>query len=207
VQYTERDWRNRNKIKTADGLRWLTVPVRHSRTSRISEVTIATDQGDWTRKHLGSLEHAYACAPQAAEVMPLLATLYQAAASIGDLSSLNRMLLLELCAYLGIDTPITWSTDYLTLDELDAIEKNDRLVQLCLRASATTYLSGPAAQAYMDLAPWQAAGIEVEWMSYEGYPEYPQLYGDFEHGVSIVDLLFMQGRNAGAFMKYAPRPV
>lgn len=206
VQYTPRDWRNRNLVKTNAGLRWLTVPVRHGRQSRISEVTIATDQGDWTRKHIGTIQHAYAAAPQDGEVLPWLESLYRAAASIAHLSTLNRGLLTEICAFLGVKTPITWSTDYLSCDALDALDKNDRLIEICRRAGATTYLSGPAAKAYLDLPPWDGAGIGVEWMDYSDYPEYPQLHGPFEHGVSIVDLLLMQGHEAGAWLKFAPRP-
>jgi hypothetical protein len=206
VQYTHRDWRNRNIVKTQGGKQWLSVPVRHDRSSRILDVTIATDQGDWVAKHLGTIEHSYGKAPYAGEVLPLLKDLYAQAGSATHLSHVNRGLIEGLQAYMGISTRVTWSTDYLTLGESDALTPTNRLVTLCVRAGATTYLSGPAAQAYMDVEAFTSKRVGVEWMDYEGYEEYPQLYGDFDHHVSVIDLLFMTGKDAPSFLKYAPKP-
>ncbi len=75
-----------------------------------------------------------------------------------------------------------------------------------MRAGATTYLSGPAAQAYMDIEAFTSKGVGVEWMDYSGYVEYPQLYGDFDHHVSVIDLLYMTGKDAPSYLKYAPKP-
>ena len=202
VQYTHRDWRNRNLIKTADGPKWLSVPVRHERTSRVADVTIATDQGDWRRKHLGTIEHAYRDAPHAATILPWLAESYGAVASVERLSELNRKLIDRVCDRLGITTPVALSTDYFTLQELDAFEPTQRLLALCQAAGATSYLSGPAARAYMDTSLFSNQGIEVEWMDYAGYREYPQLHGEFTHGVSVVDVLLMTGPDAATFLKH-----
>jgi hypothetical protein len=205
VQYTERDWRNRNIVKTPAGNRWLSVPVRHTRSSRILDVTIAGDQGDWVKNHLMTLEHSYGKAPFAGEVLPMLRDLYGQVRAAERLSDVNRRLIEGLCAWIGIPTRLSWSTDYLSLEESDAFSATERLVQLCVRAGATTYLSGPAAQAYLDAEAFTSRGIGLEWMDYTGYPEYPQLYGAFDHHVSVIDLLCMTGRAAPAYMKYAPR--
>jgi hypothetical protein len=69
-------------------------------------------------------------------------------------------------------------------------------LEIARAAGADCYLSGPSAKAYFDEALFAAAGIEVEWMSYEGYPGYPQLYGGFEAGVSVLDLIFNVGPDA-----------
>jgi hypothetical protein len=204
VQYTHRDWRNRNRIKTADGLKWLSVPVVHDRSSRICEVTIATDQGNWTRKHLGTIEHAYKQAPFAAAVLPWLSGLYDELAACTHLSDANSVSVRSICQRLGIGTRITTSTDYFTLEQLGGFDPTTRLLELCKAAGATSYLSGPAARAYMDTSIFDNAGIAVEWMDYDGYPEYQQLHGPFEHGVSILDLLLMAGPEATSLMKYAP---
>lgn len=105
-------------------------------------MTIATDQGDWVKQHLGTIEHSYGKAPHAGEVLPLLKDLYAQAGTATHLSHVNRGLLEGL----GIPTRITWSTDYVALEGSDAFSPTDRLVTLCVRAGATTYLSGPAAQ-------------------------------------------------------------
>jgi hypothetical protein len=206
VQYTHRDWRNRNRIKTDDGLKWLSVPVLHDRSSRICDVTIATDQGSWTRKHLGTIEHAYKSAPCAGSILPWLTALFDELAACTHLSEVNSISVRSICRRLGIGTRITTSTDYFTLAQLNAFDPTTRLLELCKAAGATSYLSGPAARAYMETGIFDAAGIAVEWMDYGGYPEYQQLHGPFEHSVSVVDLLLMAGAQAGSFMKYAPRP-
>ena len=73
------------------------------------------------------------------------------------------------------------------------------------RASgADRYLSGPSATAYLDEQMFAAAGIAVEWMSYEGYPVYPQLHGEFEHAVSVLDLLFSTGPEARRYLHSRP---
>lgn len=76
------------------------------------------------------------------------------------------------------------------------------MVNLCLQAGATHYLSGPSAQGYLENNLFEEKNIQVEWMDYSGYKEYNQLNGSFEHGVSILDLLFNEGHNSRKFLKY-----
>jgi hypothetical protein len=203
VQYTSRDWRNRNLIKTPQGPRWLSVPVRHQRHSRILDVTVATDQGDWARKHLGAIEHAYAAAPLFRGQQAWLASTYAAAAETSQLSAVNRIFIEAVCRRLGIATRLSWSADYLSLAALDDLGATQRLVALCRAAGASFYLSGPAAKSYLDVASFEAAGIEVAWMDYAEYREYPQLHGPFDHAVSVLDLLLMTGPAAPSYLKYA----
>jgi hypothetical protein len=158
------------------------------------------------KTHLTTIEHSYGKAPFARDVTPLLQGLYEQVRGATHLSQVNRTLVEGLQAYLGIATRITWSTDYYTLEESDALTPTERLVTLCVRAGATTYLSGPAAQAYMDVEAFTSKGVGVEWMDYDGYVEYPQLHGDFDHHVSVIDLLYMTGRDAPSYLKYAPKP-
>ena len=131
VSYTERDWRNRNLIKTSAGPRWLTVPVRHNRPSPISEVTIATDQGDWMRKQLTTIAHSYAEAPRVREILPWLQSLYKGVSDKTRLSDLNRTLVEEISSFLGITTTLSWSTDHYSFEALQAMEKTERLIELC----------------------------------------------------------------------------
>jgi glutaredoxin-related protein len=80
-------------------------------------------------------------------------------------------------------------------------EKTERLVNLCLDAKADEYISGPSAKTYLDISLFSEANIKVSWMDYSNYPVYPQLHLPFEHGVSILDLIFNQGPNATHYMK------
>lgn len=194
-QFTRRDWRNRNLIKTPQGLHWLTIPVRVKGRyeQRIDETMIS--ESEWSAKHWKTISHAYASAPFFNQYRDTVAALYT---SSGEerLSDVNRRFLGALCSILGIHTRLSWSTDYPTTGDRTA-----RLVNLCRLAGAQEYLSGPAARAYMDEAQFEAAGIRLIYMDYGGYPEYPQLNGAFEHGVSILDLLFNVGADAPRYMK------
>jgi hypothetical protein len=113
------------------------------------------------------------------------------------LSQLNRQLIEAVCGYLGINTIISNSSDYELTDG-----KTERLAAICAQASATAYVSGPAARDYIDEQVFAARGIDISWFDYSDYPEYPQLYGDFSHGVSILDLLFNCGAKAADYMKH-----
>lgn len=194
MQYTKNDWRNRNLIKTQNGPAWLTIPVRQeSLAQTIRETRIADPR--WATRHWKSIAQNYARAAYFPEYRDFFEELYRTARE-EYLSEVNRRFLVAINSLLGISTTIRCSSEF-TL----APGKSERLLELCKTLGATTYLSGPAARDYLDVAIFTETGIEVEWMDYSGYPEYPQLFPPFAHGVSIVDLLFNQGKNAVNFMK------
>jgi hypothetical protein len=195
VQYTRRDWRNRNRIKSPRGPIWLTIPVRVKGRydQKIAETEIADPA--WGAEHWRTIVHAYARAPYFAEYRPVFEPLYLGP-SPTRLSEVNHRLIVAVCAILGVRTPITWSSQYGLAEG-----KNGRLVEICRQANASIYLSGPAAKTYLDEARFAEAGIAVEWADYSGYPEYPQVYPPFDHHVSILDLLFNVGPGAPSYMK------
>jgi hypothetical protein len=193
AQYTVRDWRNRNRIKTPTGTRWLTIPVQKiSQDSPIREVRCAGSA--WRQHHWGAIRSAYSRAPCFLDQKARWEELYLADDEL-SLSAINRTLLEAALAQLGIDTPLRWSWEL----EL-APGRTERLVEICRQLDATDYLTGPAARSYMQLDQFARAGIRVHWMSYDGYPEYPQLHGAFEHQVSILDLLFHTGTRASDYL-------
>jgi hypothetical protein len=195
-QYTRRDWRNRNKIKVDGKLQWLTIPVavKGNFHQRIDETLIA--EPGWAEKHLRTLAHAYRRAPHFDATMALLEPLYLEAAKTERLSDVNRAFVDAICGALQITTPFHWSTDLPT-----RADRNLRLLDLALELGADEYLSGPAAGNYLDVDAFEREGVSVSWIDYSGYAEYPQGDGPFEHGVSIVDLLFWTGPEAGSYMK------
>jgi hypothetical protein len=195
VQFTRRDWRNRNKIKTKDGLLWLSIPVetKGKYEQLISETRVADPS--WRLRHLATILTSYARAACFEEYRGPLGELY-AACDQPMLSDVNFTLLRGLCDLLGIDTRITRSSDYELTEG-----KTDRLVSLCEQAQASEYLCGPASNAYLDREPFASRGIQVAVADYAGYPEYPQLHGPFEHGVSVLDLLLNAGANSTQYMK------
>lgn len=197
MQYTKNDWRNRNLIKTPQGPAWLTIPVRQESLAQTIRDTRIADPA-WAKKHWKTIAQNYARAAYFKEYRDFFAELYQGAVSPW-LSEINQSFVRAINGLLGIDTVIRSASEF-TL----APGKSERLLALCRELGATGYLSGPAAKDYLDTALFAAAGIEAEWMDYRGYPEYPQLFPPFAHGVSILDLIFNTGGQARHFMQKGP---
>ena len=195
MQYTKRDWRNRNQIKTNQGIQWLSVPVivkgKLGQTIRESEIA----GQEWRIKHWRSIVQNYRRAKYFPEVSELLKPLYQK--SFKTISELNHAFVEAICCYLEINTKISSSWDYKLTEG-----KTERLLSLCQQAGATEYISGPAAKDYIESKCFAEAGIKLTWFDYSGYREYPQLWGDFVHGVSIIDLLFNCGKESPSFMRH-----
>ena len=195
VQYTRRDWRNRNRIKTEHGLKWLTVPVRSKGNYDQSVDAMVIRDKDFAAAHRRQLEASYARAPFFGWTMNALAPALDKPVAL--LSTLNTDLLKCICARIGISTPVVDCRDF----EL-AEDPSERLASIAEQSGADLYVSGPAARAYLDETMFAARGIAVEWFDYADYPEYPQLWRDFVHGVSILDLLFNCGPDAAVYMKH-----
>jgi hypothetical protein len=197
VQYTRRDWRNRNIIKTPDGPQWITVPVevKGKYHAAIDEIRVA-DPG-FAIKHVRAIETNYRKAAAFEQVAPWLFSLLLEASEVPVLSRLNERLLMGIAQKLAITTPIRRCTDLLEREAMELMEPTARLVALCKAAGASEYLSGPNARGYLDESRFETAGIRVVWMDYSGYSEYPQLWGPFVPAVSIVDPLLNTGMRAG----------
>ncbi|WP_441000578.1 WbqC family protein [Fodinibius sp. SL11] len=193
VQYTKRDWRNRNRIKTPQGLKWLTIPVSGSHSYLVNEVEIADP--DWNQIHWRTIRHIYGKAPHFEVFADTIEELYMQA-NYRMLSAINHHFLTGINQILGITTPLSWSTDYDPEGN-----KSERLISICKQANADVYVSGPTAKDYLDVHLFKDEGIAIQWMDYSGYKEYPQLCGDFDHAVTILDLLFNTGINARAYLK------
>lgn len=195
MQYTRRDWRNRNVIKTAQGLLWLTIPVKvkgkYHQTIRETEV----DNASWARSHWKSIVANYQKAPHFDDVARWLEPIYLGSMP-STLTEINQLFIAAICDYLDIRTRITKSWDYELIEG-----KSERLADLCRQAGGTHYLSGPGAQNYLDENVFAANQLKVQWFDYLGYPEYNQFWGNFTHSVSILDLLFHCGKQAPSMMK------
>ncbi|MBY4731292.1 WbqC family protein [Cupriavidus pauculus] len=198
MQYTRRDWRNRNQIKTPQGVQWLTVPVQvKGRYDQKIRDTRIEPESDWAQLHWKTLEQNYRRARHFEETAAWLRPIYMSDVTRGSLSLLNRTLIEAVINYLGVDTKLSWSWDYTLVEG-----KSERLADLCAQAGGTTYVSGPSAKDYVEEAVFDSHGIALEWFDYSGYPQYPQMWGEFEHGVSILDLLFNCGSEASKYMRY-----
>lgn len=189
AQYTTNDWRNRNRIKSRDGAAWLSVPVRSRLGQPISEVG-PSDPG-WAKRHWKTLLQNYSRAPHFARYRAFFEHTYLGM-RWDRLSTLNQYLTVGIAReMLGMRAEFRNSTDYPSRGE-----RLDRLLALLKSAGARIYVSGPSARSYIDPGKFAAAGIDLVYKSYDGYPEYTQFHPPFEHRVSIIDLLFQTGPDA-----------
>lgn len=194
VQYTKNDWRNRNKIKTKQGIQWLTIPVRQESLEQKIKDTKIVDK-KWNIKHWSTLSQNYSKAEHFKEYKEIFEDLYLNCKE-EYLSEINYKFITIINEILGIKTKIRWSSEFELKDG-----QTERLINICKDCHANNYLSGPAAKDYFDEELAKRNNIEIEWMEYGNYSEYNQLHTSFEHGVSILDLIFNEGSNAQKFMK------
>ncbi|HWL44723.1 MAG TPA: WbqC family protein [Ilumatobacter sp.] len=187
AQYTRRDWRNRNQIKTPHGPQWLTVPVQAKGQYLQAIRDTRIDGTGWAAAHWRAIHQNYARAAYFADFAHELRALYLDRRYV-YLSELNAELLGWVAGQLGTSTRVTSSADYAFGDG-----RSERLLDICRQAGADVYVSGPAARDYLDEAMFAAAGIGVEWFEYPEYPDYPQLWGEFTHQVTVLDVLFNCG--------------
>lgn len=194
VQFTKNDWRNRNRIKTPNGVEWISVPVGRAIRRRIRDVEIRDEH--WQEKHWKTLEANYRRAPCFNAVAAAIEPIYRQK-RYTHLSALNRDLIETICAFLGITTAIRNSWDYQLTEG-----KTQRLVDMCIEAGGTEYISGPGARDYLEERLFADHGLALRWFDYSDYPEYLQLWGKFEHAVTILDLLFNCGRDSARYMRF-----
>lgn len=190
LQYTKNDWRNRNRIVTEGGLKWLTIPVGSDEHRQILDVKMADPS--WQKKHYDMIRASYLRAPYFAKYKEFLEDVYLGR-TWEYLYQLDRHLIERISAdYLGITTKFADSRDFATHGV-----KHEKLLSMLQSAGATQYVSGPAAKDYIQAADYEQAGINLVWKDYSGYPQYPQQHGGaFEHAVSVLDLLLNTGDEA-----------
>lgn len=185
---SSRSWTNRDKIKTEQGEKWLTVGVKKAtRDTSINHIQLSVDV-DWRSANLFLLDHNYRKAPYFNELMPVLRKLYSEQFSVlHDFNMASIEMLMEL---LDVRIPWVWSSSLQPVGY-----KNAMLVDLLEKVSASHYLSGRGARNYFDPEPFATAGIEVIWQEFS-HPVYAQQFGEFMPNMSALDLLFNHGITA-----------
>lgn len=192
VQYSTGSWRNRNQLKTARGLKWMTVPIRKKLGLAVDETEIEYGH-PWVDQHRGLLHASLARTPHYAKARDLWEE--GVGRQARTISELNVRLLSLLCGHLEISTPLLSSRPF----GLTGM-KTDRLIQLLKAVGASVYVSGPAAKGYLDHEAFRSSCIRLEYKTYS-YPDYPQPFGEFTGGVSVLDLIANTGPEARRYMK------
>jgi hypothetical protein len=195
AQFTRRDWRNRNLIKTKNGLKWLTIPVevKGRYHQKICETRISDKK--WALRHWQVIKHNYSSAPYFGVYADLFEQAYQQSSSLEFLSDVNKLFITLINSILGINTLITDITKY----QLEG-NRNEKLISVCKQAGANAYISGPSAKDYIDERLFNEAKVSILWVEYSGYPEYIQKYPPFQHSLSIIDVIFNCGSDSHLFM-------
>ncbi len=195
MQYTKRDWRNRNKIQTPRGLEWLSIPieVKGKYFQKINKTRIS--EKDWAKKHWQSIKYNYSKAKYFKEYKDFFEELYMGC-NEEYLSQINYKFIVAICKILNINTKIRWSSEFQLVEG-----QTKKLLKICKDSNADFYVSGPSAKCYFDEELAKEQNIKVEWIDYSGYKEYEQQFSPFHHNVTILDLIFNTGPHASKFMK------
>jgi hypothetical protein len=183
VQFDKRSWQQRNRVKTANGPLWLSVPVltKGRRDQTIMQAQVQPE-ARFADAALKTLEHAYAKAAFYPAVMDRIAPAFDAAGE--GLCALNIALIRALCDLMGLEVDMVRSSATPVTSA-----KAQRLADLCTAHGARRYLSPPGSKDYLcgDKA-LENAGIELGYFSYT-HPHWPQLHGEFEPYLSTLDLV------------------
>jgi len=193
VQYTHQDWRNRNKIKTAKGVEWLSIPTGKNQNRLIYQVQIKDHS--WQKQHWGKILHNYRMTPYFKDYKELFEEIYLNQVWT-NLSDLNQHIIKKISIdILDIKTKFNDSRNFTLLGK-----KENRYIPLIKELRATEYLSGPSAKNYLTNDMLEKDGIKLTWLDYSSYTEYTQQFPPFRHDVSILDLIFNEGPNSKKYM-------
>ena len=194
VQFTRRDWRNRNRIRVQEGSVWLTVPVIQKNKYEQSLLETKIDNStSWKRKHLQSIRCHYSKTPFFDLYFPWCEKIFNREWDF--LLDLSLETIQYLKGELKINTPLLRSSE---LGESG--NKSERLISICKQLGATQYLSGESAKNYISEKDFSDQGIGLEYQNYQ-HPEYPQRYEGFVPFLSTIDLLFNCGEKSMEFLK------
>lgn len=197
VQFTRRDWRNRNRIMVQGAPHWLTIAVKTKGKFDVPIKEVEVVDASWAEKHWRTIASAYGKAEYFARYCDALAQAYEQAARLPMLSAINELFLKLLMGFLDLPDRIGHTTSVSRRAETPT----DRLVEICVARGADTYLSGPAARAYIEIDKFERAGVALRYADYSGYPAYDQKAPGFEPGVSMLDVLMRCGPAARTHLK------
>lgn len=198
VQYTRRDWRNRNLIRSSKGPRWITIPVRTSSRFSARICDIEVDDDAWQRSHLSILDHTYENFDQYYPIRDTVKSMYQQTIGYTKLSETNQQITQNLFEILDVRVDTHDSREFPTHED-----PTERLIGICLALGASHYISGPAAKNYLVEERFEEQGLQVTWFDYGGLlPIRSEISIGTE--LSIVDLLSVAGSSEARLLIRTP---
>ena len=193
AQYTKNDWRNRNRLRNANGVFWLTIPVRKTGLElTIYEAQVSNHQ--WTHKHFISIKESLSRLPGSNDLTSQLESLFKDLAQENSLHTINTQLIRKICEMTSIKTPIRLDSEVCDSEILQAgLDPSARLIEICRSVGATSYLTGGRALGYLDSTAFQRAKIGISVADYSKMPEYSQKYSPYEPNLSVLDFIAATG--------------
>ena len=185
AQFAKDGFDNRNRIKSSDGVAWITVPLaRPVFGKKMNEVLISYET-DWQSIHCNQIYQNYKSAPFFFSYWPDIEKILTCKHK--KLIDLNFQLIKYFNQTLGITTKTIKSSELVVTQT-----KTERLIEICSKLNATCYISGITGKDYLDEKLFLNSGIKL---TYEHFihPTYGQLHGNFIDNLSIIDLLMNEG--------------
>ena len=196
LQFERHDFQNRNRIKTPQGAKWLTVPVKHNGGPLpINEIRISDHNKFWLQRHWETLRASYVRAPHWKEYRDFFRRSYQQEWIM--LIDLNMHFIEGVRKMFKIDTPLVWASSLSASGK-----KSELIVDQCKELGADVYLSGIGAKSYLDVGLFRREGIDVRFQDFH-YPVYRQQHGEFVPNLSVVDYLLCTGGKKWRLGKYS----
>ena len=186
VQFRKKGWQNRNRIRINDGTTLLSIPVHTHSYPKINEVTIDNEK-NWSIRHKKSILYNYARAPYFDEIKDFIESIFEK--KFQYLVDLNTEIIKFIMNELEIKSKIVFSS------ELEISKKgSDRVIDICKAVGADHYITGTFwAESNLRVEEFKKSNIDVEFQKFQ-HPIYKQIHGEFIPEMSIIDLLFNEGR-------------
>ena len=198
VQYTRRDWRNRNKIIINNKPQWLTLPLLNKGNYNQIVSLMKVKESDWHIKHLDIFKNNYFKAKYFNTVFPTISELYRTIDS-EFLSDINQFLIKEICNLLNIRTTFRRSSEFYN-NSSEITTPTDRLLDICIQTNCKIYISGELAKNYLDIEKFSSKNIKVFWFDYKLSKEYKQFQKDFMGNLSIIDCVMHSNFEGNQFL-------
>ena len=187
AQFRKKGWQNRNRIRTKNGTALLSIPVHAHSYPNINEITIDNNK-NWSKRHKKSILYNYARAPYFEEFKDFIESVFEK--KFEYLIDLNTEIIKFIMNELEIKPKIVFSS------ELKISKKgSDRVLDICKTVGADSYITGTVwAQSHLRIEEFKKSNIHVEFQKFR-HPIYRQFHGKFVPEMSIIDLLFNEGRD------------
>lgn len=190
VQYTKKDWRNNNQLKSPYGIKPIHVPVSNASRSILLNQALISYKSEWEDSLINKITEWYKKAPHYEEVMSILSPIIYG--KYEKLVELNYNLNSAICSYIGINTPIYFASD---IDKKTS-DKNMRIIELCKHFPDVNLLyDGKSARNFIDIDLFKKHGITLVFQDYMQSP-YKQLWGDFAPFMSVIDVMMNCGKQS-----------